>query len=81
MTQGDVLQTFMIGFGRSWSVEAWGCNPLVRLSDRIEGLALACGAAAGLEYGARRYLDRRRYIEWDREIEASRTNDGQRNYH
>ncbi len=39
------------------------------------------GASAALVYLIRRWLDRWRYAEWDREIKASRESDGRRNHH
>ena len=37
-------------------------------------------ASAGLVYLVRRGLDHRRYAQWDREINASRENDGRTNH-
>lgn len=34
------METFTIGLGNRWWVRAFGCNPLVRLSDRVEALVL-----------------------------------------
>jgi hypothetical protein len=40
MVRGDVMQTFTIGLGHSWWIQAVRRNPLVRRSDRIEFLVV-----------------------------------------
>jgi hypothetical protein len=39
--EGDVMQPFTIGFGRTWFLRAWGRNELVRSTDRWQAWVLS----------------------------------------
>lgn len=39
--EGDVMQPFTLGFGRTWLLRVWGRNDLVRSTDRWQALALS----------------------------------------
>jgi hypothetical protein len=61
------MQTFTLSLD-GWPRRLAARNALVRGTDRIEALLCAVGVSFAFFLALRRWLDRRRHADWDREL-------------